>query len=70
MEKAKCYGFVGFIALTIAGCSPGPTPPRTDLDDQPTRMVSAFFGLDNAIQAWRYEGADGMPILSSLRCLL
>ena len=67
MEKAKCYGFVGFIALTIAGCSPGPTPPRTDLDDQPARMVSAFFGLDNAIQTWRYKGADGMPVTFSKR---
>jgi hypothetical protein len=67
MKRVKCYGFVGFIALTIAGCSPGPTPPRTDLDDQPARMASAFFGLDNAIQALRYKGADGMPVTFSKR---
>ena len=67
MKRVKCYGFVGFIALTIAGCSPGPTPPRTDLDDQPARMASAFFGLDNAIQALRYKGADGMPVTLSKR---
>lgn len=67
MKRVKCYGFVGFIALTIAGCSPGPTPTRTDLDDQPARMASAFFGLDNAIQALRYKGADGMPVTFSKR---
>ena len=63
----KCYGFIGFIALTISGCSPDPAPPRTDLDDQPARMVSAFFGLDNAMQALRYKGADGMPVTFSKR---
>ena len=67
MKRVKCYGFVGLIALTIAGCSPGPTPPRTDLDDQPARMASAFFGLDNAIQGLRYKGADGMPVTFSKR---
>ena len=30
-------------------------------------MVSAFFGLDNAIQALRYKGADGMPVTFSKR---
>jgi hypothetical protein len=67
MKRVKCYGFVGFITLTIAGCSPGPNPPRTDLDDQPARMASAFFGLDNAIQGLRYKGADGMPVTFSKR---
>jgi guanyl-specific ribonuclease Sa len=67
MKESKCYGFIGFIALTILGCSPDPAPPRTDLDDQPARMVSAFFGLDNAMQALRYKGADGMPVTFSKR---
>ena len=67
MKESKCYGFIGFIALTISGCSLDPAPPRTDLDDQPARMVSAFFGLDNAIQALRYKGADGVPVTFSKR---
>ena len=55
------------VALTLVACAPAPPPPKTALDDQPARMVSAFFGLDNAIQSLRYKGADGMPITFSKR---
>jgi hypothetical protein len=30
-------------------------------------MVSAFFGLDNAIEAFRFKGADAMPVTFSKR---
>jgi len=58
---------LGLIALTLMACAPSPTLPKTALDDQPARMVSAFFGLDNAIKAFRYKGADGMPVTFSKR---
>jgi len=55
---------LGFIALTLVACAHSPIPARTTLDDQSPRMVSAFFGLDNAIQqqstgSLRFKGADG-----------
>ena len=59
--------FFIFISLTIVACAHSFTPSRTALDDQPPRMVSAFFGLDNAIQGLRYRGADGMPVTFSKR---
>lgn len=59
--------FTGVTALTLAACTPSPPPPKTALDDQPARMVSAFFGLDNALQVLRYKGADGMPVTFSKR---
>ncbi len=60
-------GAFGLISLALVACSPTPTPPKTALDDQPARMVSAFFGLDNGIQAFRYKGADGMPVTFTKR---
>jgi hypothetical protein len=59
--------FFGFISLTLVACAPNSRPSRTALDDQPPRMVSAFFGLDNAIEGLRYKGADGMPVTFSKR---
>jgi hypothetical protein len=59
--------FTGVTALTLAACTSSPPPPKTGLDDQPARMVSAFFGLDNALQVLRYNGADGMPVTFSKR---
>jgi hypothetical protein len=59
--------FFGFISLTLVACAPSSSPSRTALDDQPPRMVSAFFGLDNAIEGLRYKGADGMPVTFSKR---
>lgn len=70
MIRMKCYGLVCapvFFALIIAGCSADFTPPNTELDDQPARMVSAFFGLDNEIQALKFKGADGIPVTFSKR---
>lgn len=37
------------------------------LNDQSPRMLSAFFGLDNAVQAPRFKGADGLPVTFSAR---
>jgi hypothetical protein len=51
----------------------GAPPPNTALDDQPPRIVSAFFGLDDALpmRAARIcleaPGADGMPVTFSRR---
>jgi hypothetical protein len=59
--------FFGFISLTLVACAPSSSPSRTALDDQPPRMVSAFFGLDNAIEGLRYKGVDGMPVTFSKR---
>ena len=45
-------------------------PERTSLDDQPPRMVSAFFGLDNDLPRRRLRsmpGLDGMPVTFSRR---
>ena len=53
MIKVKCYRCVcvlSMVVLAAVACSPNSTSPRTELDDQPTRMVSAFFGLDNEIR--------------------
>jgi hypothetical protein len=58
---------LGFVAMTLMACAHSFIPARTSLDDQPPQMVSAFFGLDNAIEASRFEGADGMPITFSKR---
>jgi hypothetical protein len=58
---------LGFSTLTLVACAPSPALPKTALDDQPPRMVSAFFGLDNGIQAFWYKGADGMPVTFSKR---
>ncbi len=52
-----------------------PALPRTSLDDEPPRLVSAFFGLDHALprKAFRLcrqaPGMDGIPVTFSRRVL-
>jgi len=58
---------LGLVALLLVFCAPDPTPPRTALDDQPAKMLSAFFGLDNALPGLRFKDADGMPLTFSKR---
>ena len=61
---------LGLVALTLVACAhiQEPIPARTTLDDQSPRMVSAFFGLDNAMpQRSRFAGLDGMPVTFSRR---
>ena len=52
---------LGFVALTLVACANSPAPAGTTLDDQSPRMVSAFFGLDNALPS----DMDGMPVIFS-----
>lgn len=59
------------VALMLAaGCTP---PPRTVLDTEPPRLVSAFFGLDHAMPrearalCLSAPGMDGMPVIFSRR---
>ena len=58
---------LGLSALSLVACAPSPAIPKTALDDQPPRMVSAFFGLDNEIPSIRLRGADGMPVTFTKR---
>ena len=63
----------------LAGCAmlfeaSGPRAPltRTSLDDEPPRMVSAFFGLEalpmrSVLIWWRAPGKYGMPVTFSRR---
>ena len=72
-----CCIVMGFAAIGCAHSSGtvGTTPdiPKVELDDQPPRLVSAFFGLDDALPgiAARFyaeaPGKDGMPITFSRR---
>ena len=74
-----CVAALGLAALALVGCAlrQEPTPARvterTTLDDHPPQMVSAFFGLDNALPRramflWRSApGKDGMPVTFSRR---
>lgn len=58
--------------LLFVGCAK-PLPPKTTLNEQPTRMVSAFFGLDHAMPessrglCFSAPGQDGMPVTFSRR---
>jgi hypothetical protein len=60
------------LLAALVGCAHRP-PPRTALDDQPPRLVSAFFGLDHAMPegaralCWRAPGQDGLPVTFSRR---
>ena len=64
-----CHTALGLVALTLGAFSTGEEPKptqvgeRTTLDEQPLRMVSAFFGLDNALPS----DMDGMPVIFSRR---
>jgi len=67
MSESRSALVVALLALILAACSPGPSPTKTELDDEPARMVSAFFGLDNGLQSVRWKGHDGMPVTFSRR---
>lgn len=69
-------------AIAVVGCAHASdmaattsTIPRTNLDGETPRMVSAFFGLDNALppiaSAFYAEapGKDGMPVTFSRRVM-
>jgi hypothetical protein len=57
----------GLIAITLVACVSDIPQPKTALDDQPARIVSAFFGLDNGLTSLRFKGLDGMPVTFSRR---
>jgi hypothetical protein len=60
------------VTLLFAACS-RPLPPKTTLNEQPPRLVSAFFGLDHAMPrisrllCSEGPGKDGMPLTFSRR---
>ncbi len=64
---------VPLLSTCFAACAA--TPPRTSLDDEPPRIVSAFFGLDHALppqsslllECREAPGADGIPVTFSRR---
>jgi hypothetical protein len=67
-----CVAALGLVALTQVsfGQRQGFIPEKTSLDDQPPRMVSAFFGIDNDLPLRRPRstpGRDGMPVTFSRR---
>ncbi|MFP6582380.1 MAG: hypothetical protein VCD00_07460 [Candidatus Hydrogenedentota bacterium] len=63
----RSLGVLGMFVATLAAHAQNTPPPKTALDDQPARMLSAFFGLDNAIRAPRARGADGLPVTFTKR---
>lgn len=67
-----CVAASGFVALTPMAFAHAQelVQERTALDDQPPRMLSAFFGLDNGLPLRRARdtpGRDGMPVTFSRR---
>ena len=74
-----CRAASSLVAFMGLACAPQRLPESTraleptPLDEQPLRMVSAFFGLDNALGPrsallWRSApGMDGMPVVFSRR---
>jgi hypothetical protein len=67
-----CVAALGLVALTPMAFAQRQEsiPERTSLDDDPPRMVSAFFGLDNELPRRRPRsapGRDGMPVTFSRR---
>ncbi len=68
----RLLAFAG--CLVLLGCPRRPlTPVRTTLDEAPPRLVSAFFGLDDALPegarglCWSAPGKDGLPVTFSRR---
>lgn len=67
----------GAAIMAASGCTTTPTTtatiPKTNLDDDPPRLVSAFFGLDDALPmeavrlSLKAPGKDGMPVTFSRR---
>lgn len=66
------FGRGALIFFFFAGCATKPVP-RTALDDEPPRIASAFFGLDNALPqvarliCFSAPGKDGIPVTFSRR---
>lgn len=78
IKTASCIATV----FTIAGCAHTSntvgirqTIPKTNLDHEPPRLVSAFFGLDDALPKMAAQfsaeapGKDGMPVTFSRRVM-
>jgi hypothetical protein len=62
------------LAASLLAAQADETIPRTSLDDEPPRLVSAFFGLDHALPASpvlcrEAPGQDGMPVTFSRRAI-
>lgn len=63
------------VVLALLSCASKSSSPliQTELDSQPLKMLSAFFGLDNELPlraAWIWTsapGKDGMPVIFSHR---
>lgn len=61
------------LVLVLAGACATKPVPRTTLDTEPARIVSAFFGLDNQMPqiarliCFSAPGKDGMPVTFSRR---
>lgn len=63
------------LCVTLAGCArsaqPAPPAAATDASGRPARLLSAFFGLDNALPVTANRlclgasGKDGMPVVLS-----
>jgi hypothetical protein len=65
---------VGLAASLLAARAEDGAIPKTSLDDEPPRLVSAFFGLDHALPASpvlcrEAAGQDGMPVTFSRRVI-
>ena len=79
LVSSFCRTASSLVAFMVLACAPQRVPESTGaleltpLDEQPLRMVSAFFGLDNALSPgtaalWRSApGKDGMPVVFSRR---
>lgn len=61
------------LPLALCASCASKTPPATSLDDQPPAIVSAFFGLDDALPegaralCLQAPGLDGMPVTLTRR---
>jgi hypothetical protein len=72
MKATTCISRISLVTIvamlvSVLAHAQNTAPPKTALDDQPARILSAFFGLDNAIRAPRARGADGMPVTFTKR---
>jgi hypothetical protein len=71
--RGVAAGFVAIAAGAWFSCARAVPPPRTTLDEQTPRLVSAFFGLDHALPqearglCLEAPGANGMPVTFSRR---
>ncbi|MEM9664252.1 MAG: hypothetical protein AAF970_04910 [Bacteroidota bacterium] len=66
---------LGLLLLLSSACATpnSPAPPATELDQEPPRLLNAFFGLDEALPerarllCRAAPGRDGMPVTFSRR---